>query len=616
MHIVSDRYNQAFESGEYNYAYEMRFTPCGKDIANMRQPVFENYLVSRVPDVLNARSAYAETLFECNTDRSGTMYLMSCTDVDTAARSAEYAKSDCTFDNPLAMTIDLHRLDGTVIDYTTVGFSTGCKNGNYAAEYQIVYYRGDEWAQTVTYRNNVGVSESAVKIPQIPYDDVNKLKIIIKKWCRPKARAVISCVFIGAAPFVITNDDITALPTTFKELESDSKDGVGAPSSNQFTFSFFDKNNLGGESYAADTKIALACGIKTENGQELMPYGSYYITSGTKDKDIISITAQDDLSDVMGGTKSNFVERVDSLYCSYSEYIEKLLPGIEIDLDSAFSAALGDKSNGFKAVRGASISDQCNEFCTLTGTCINYDDNGKKRLYQRYNDSALPVAEYDDENIVGSVVTTVRPVPDIVKISVHTAVLNQTADTPCFDGEKIEIPPLEIALTDITNVDVNYENGDTVINFEPYSEIADDFIYSTNATFRRQLYNFGGVQKDNSFVVHSRGNYTYSKDDCTVRYFSFGRDKRTFAVESYICPVLNKKANGDTDKTVEMSIYSGAAKWIYDWFEKTRVERTFQILTDFRLEVGDIVSVNGILGEIYRIETNGTLSTITIRSEN
>lgn len=308
MHAVSDRYKQAVESGEYTNAYEMRFTPCGKDIAAMKTPVFENYLASHVPDVLNARTAYAETLFECNTDRGGAMYFLSYTGIDTAARSSEYAKSDCTFDNPLTMTIDLTRADGKVIDYTTVGFSTACKNGNYAAEYQIVYYSG-EWSKTVTYQNTIGISNAAVKIPRISANDCDKIKIIITKWCRPKVRSVISCVFIGAAPFVITNDYITTLPTTLKELESDDSSGVGSPSSNQLTFAFYDDFGLSGEAYAVDTKIELACGIKTDNGQELVPYGAYYITSGAKDKDIISITAQDDLSDIMSGTKSNFIEK-------------------------------------------------------------------------------------------------------------------------------------------------------------------------------------------------------------------------------------------------------------------------------------------------------------------
>lgn len=106
-----------------------------------------------------------------------------------------------------------------------------------------------------------------------------------------------------------------------------------------------------------------------------------------------------------------------------------------------------------------------------------------------------------------------------------------------------------------------------------------------------------------------------------MRYFKYGRDKRTFAVESYICPIRNISWSGNTSDdvvsgaTVEMSVYSGAAKWIFDWFKKTCIERKLQILTDFCLEVGDVISINGVRGVIYRIETNGTLSTITTRSE-
>lgn len=605
MHSSTNKFNKVFDGNTYKPIWEIEIIP---DYTKSRllkyAPKIENAVDSNI-DLFNG-NIYSETIFETNTNRNGNMYLMSNTNILKSARSIDIANDDCSFDRQLTVTIFLETVASELFDYRTFGFSTACKNGDYATAFDITYYYdgGDLFTSVVNNDNPI------YTFPDMQIDGVYKIDIAITQWSSSKKRAVISRLFIDGLPYILTNDELIEIPNVFKELESDS-DGVGSLSSNQLTFSFI--NDSANESmYQTGAKIRLKSGIKDDDFEELFESGEYFITKPNKDKNIVKISAEDNLSSIISSTPKNFViNDINEAQCTYLEYVEDLFNGIYYTLDDEFNNSLGNDSYGIKTLRGTSIGEQSDEFCTLTGTCINYDDYGKLRMYQRYGGTLIHTVSDD---MIISHIKKQRKVPSTIR-------LNAVAGKPiydsgvAFDGKIGEIPLYSDIGSSAQSIEADFKNSDEIIAVNPSSNNVNDEVYSTNAVFNRVLYNQDGSKIDNDYTVTAEQFIDYCRNGNYSKKYGYGSDE--FNLKTYIVPTFayDTLYPITSPYTVNMSYQKGAADWIYKWFNKTRYEHIFEIINDMRIELGDVIEIGDIVGTVYRLETNGNVLKVTIRSE-
>lgn len=612
MHSVSIKFENALSSMDYLPAWEIEIVPDYSATKQLKiRPQLENCYTT--PNLLKSPNV-AETIFYPNCRRNGKMYLNGNAAVSNAvARGAYISKSDRTFDNPLTCSIYLTTNTG-LLDYRNVGFSTACKSGEYAVDFDISFYTNSTLVKTVSVTD---YDKTDYIIGDVGVTDCNRIDVIIKKWSAAKCRAVITRAFVGALPFTITNDLITSAPNVVKELESSSSNDVGALSSNQMSFEFFNENDIDFDLLPDGALVKLSYGVKTDDFEELIDYGQFYIESSDKTKKIVKITANDDLADRTAKTVSDFDVEENDIVISYLSFAKKLFPGISTSkLTENFETALGDdKSKGNKTLRQTSLGDQTNEFCTLTGTCIAYDDNGALQLYPKYTDSAEP-SVIPDENVISHSVNR-RKMPGKITLDMTLGRLTNGGVVYEPKNTDLEIPPFDEAGTALYPVEIDYSDSNTIA-IEPTSNPGEgyDELYATNAFLHRKLYDSNGKEITNDYTVKADKKYQYIAKGKKSKVFD-GYNSTEYVLNTSLIPhITYDDLTGLTNKrVVEMSYLKKGIDWVYNWMDKTKYEHIFEIVADPRIELGDNLTILGITGKVYRIELNGSQQKITLRSD-
>ncbi len=613
MHSVSTKFENALSSMGYLPAWEIEIVPDYSATKQLKtRPQLENCYT--MPNLLKSPSV-AETIFFPNCPRNGNMYLNSNSWVSGAvARGTYISKSDGTFDQPLTCLIYFSTRSG-LIDYRNAGFSTACRSGEHAVDFDVSFYKVNSNAPAKTV-SITDYEQSEYVFGDVGVTDCYKIEVTIKKWNAAKCRAVITRVFIGAMPFKITNDLITSAPNVVKELESSSSNDVGALSSNQVSFEFFNEDDIDFELFPDGTLIKLKYGVKTEDFEEMINYGEYLIKSSDKTKKIVKITANDDLTDRTAETVSDFIVEDDDILLSYLVFADKLFLGIsKSKLTADYLIALGDeKSRGNKTLRHVSLSNQANDFCTLTGTCIAYDDNGDLQLYPRFGgDVSMTVP---DENVISHAITK-RKVPGKITLNMTLGKLTQGGTVYEPKNTDLDLPPFSEVGTNLYPIAIDYNDSNTIA-IGPTSTPGDgyDSLYATNAVLYRKLYDANGKEITNDYTVTAEEKYQYIAKGKKSKVFD-GYNSTEYVLNTSLIPhiTFDNLTDRTNKRVVEMSFLKNGIDWIYNWMNKTRYEHIFEIVADPRIELGDNLTILGITGKVYRIELNGSQQKITLRSD-
>ncbi|MGN0556505.1 MAG: hypothetical protein ACI4IV_01505 [Acutalibacteraceae bacterium] len=620
MHAGTEKYNELIAAGQYKLAWEFEFVPNGARIEDQPQPQFFHAVKSGYDGLYRAQGD-AVTVFSCNTNRNGAMYFHTNPITDKAARSSKLSDENGIFTTNQKLSFHVVLSGGDAPAYTEFGFSSRCQNGDFAVEFAVQCFGTDPDTGEDKYlvdhvQNN---TDPVYRMKDLGALNCEYIAVTIVKWSAPKTRAVISRLFFGEMSFVINNDAIVKLPNTLKELESDNSNGIGTPSSNQLSFSFFNLYDLPPAAYSEGAKIYARTGIKTEEFEELFPGGEYIVKSASEEKGVVGISAQDDLSSRLSGKLGNFNEaEYDSAKRTYFDFIKKMFPDVLGDFaanESGDYIRVMTVDKGLRPLRGASVADQVNEFCTVSGTCLCYDDSGDLRVFQRIGDST--VITVGEDRII-SCKKTLRKMPDVVEVQSYSCRwLTSSADSrfECYKSADFKYPDFSAVGSGVYTAAVDYKDADKKIYLKLHGKDAPagaaDTCYATNAVFRRRLYDSDGNKIDQGFDVTAEECIEFV-DVPNVRRKRYANGKNVFSIKSYL--ITGIAGYGD-------AVEDGDLDWIYNWFRRTRVERTFEIMSDPRIELGDTVAVCNsdqkadIVGTVYRIESDGVKTKLTIRSE-
>ena len=582
MHAVSNQFDNALNRIDHKDYWKVKLIPDYKLTPELTgTPDFTGQYTKNRSVSLFRSEPLADTYFEPNIHRNGDMYLMNFTLGSFGVRSAGRSGLDGALEIPLIVRLYLQTKDRSFYPYYQAGFSTGGKNGDFAVDFDIVYFNIVDTYRTVQVRN---YDSPYYEFPE--YDDVplnTDVEIRILRMNHPYARGLISRLYLAGRPMEITNDHIIERPSVFKELESQSEI-AGSASANEIAFSIFnDDLQIQPDRLTSSSLLDVSYGVQCGDFIETVPYGKYYVRSVQSGKHVLKITAQDEMADMLQQECKDFHLVLSSR--SYGDYI---------------NATIGDRPVGGvyerKAVmnpRAASMEDIINEVCIITGSCVYINDHGVILVVPRYK-TGTPLAINDD--MVISMASSRRFVPDTIRLNKYV-LENAGTNIAVFD-QHIAYPTYSEIAGGYYAIPVEFQ----LLAQNPYSGDENDVLYASNGVLNRKCWEDPQTPISQSFTVTASNAYQYSKDpQAFVHKFTFGG--KELYLDTYIAVM-------DTyTQKVE------AAQTIYHYFKMTQFEHTIEILPDPRLELGDLIAAKGKKGMIYRIELDGGLMKITFRGD-
>lgn len=609
-------YETAVQSMTRKNIWEIEIVPDHKTVTELaNEPNYSQNLDKNAPDIFRSQIS-APTFFEPNTNRNGTMRLVADYKNDNALRSSEFSTEAGTFSNPLWFEFDTQLgtnfYERSYFPYYEIGFSTRCDNGDHATGFTVELYRWHETEPRLEVKE-ITVSNYTDDLYRIPKIDewestgdypVLTIKITITEWSAPKARAVISRIYFGEHPYTITNNELTETPNVFKELESDGD--VGSVSANQIRFGFYNAFGFDDSAVKAGALIKTKFGIRTDDYQTLFDYGTFYLESGSLDKNIFTVTGNDRMYQIIHSDFKYFDLDV-SKNKEWQSYLGGIMGDVLYDHGSGASFFAPGENSGDEPApyRRAKYSDLLNELGIFSGSYFSFDDSDRFHVYSDLPNSHTAHVEVSKENLI-SFLSRKRKIPMSVTINKH-----ELQKLPAQDGGYVLFSQTADDAQNATYyVGVIYENENGMLAVDPISVADgtnpdDSIIKSDGGELSHKYWTELGADLSLPYI---KATEVYQFADKPKEYFvNFHGMGSKFVFNTYIAPTKN-------------GAYKSTAQKIYDSFKARQNEFVVEVLTDPSIELGDPITIHKddtttVKGMIIRIEVSGSKTKLTVRGE-
>lgn len=615
MHIAPG-YETAVQSMTRKNIWEIEIVPDHKTVTELaNEPNYSQNLDENTPDIFRSQIS-APTFFEPNTNRNGTMRLVADYKNDNALRSSEFSTEAGTFSNPLS--VEFFTEVGTNIDesyefpYYEIGFSTRCDNGDHATGFTVALYRyiENDPGIEVTEITVSNYTDDLYRIPKIDGWEatgtyhVFKIKITITGWSAPKARAVISRIYFGEHPYTITNNELTETPNVFKELESDGD--VGSVSANQIRFGFYNAFGFDDSAVEAGALIKTKFGIRTDDYQTLFDYGTFFLESGSLDKNIFTVTGNDRMYQIINLDFKYFDLDV-SKNKEWQSYLGGIMGDVLYDHGSGTSFFAPGENSGDEPApyRRAKYSDLLNELGIFSGSYFSFDDSDQFHVYHDLPNFKGDHVEVSKENLI-SFLSKKRKIPMSVTINKY-----ELQKLPAQAGGYVLFSQTADDAQNATYyVGVIYENENGMLAVDPTS-MADgtdpdySIIKADGGELSHKYWTELGADLSLPYI---KATEVYQFADKPKEYFvNFHGMGSKFVFNTYIAPTKN-------------GAHESTARKIYDNFKARQNEFVVEVLTDPSIELGDPIIIHKddtttVKGMIIRIEVSGSKTKLTVRGE-
>ena len=613
-------YETAVQSMTRKNIWEIEIVPDYKTVTELaNKPNYSQNLDENAPDIFRSQIS-APTFFEPNTNRNGTMRLVADYPNDNALRSSEFSTDAGTFSNPLS--VEFFTEVGTNINesycfpYYEIGFSTRCDNGDHATGFTVELYRWHETEPRLEVKE-ITVSNYTDDLYRIPKIDgwestdkypAHQIKITITEWSAPKARAVISRIYFGEHPYTITNNELTETPNVFKELESDGD--VGSVSANQIRFGFYNAFGFDDSAVEAGALIKTKFGIRTDDYQTLFDYGTFFLESGSLDKNIFTVTGNDRMYQIINSDFKYFDLDV-SKNKEWQSYLGGIMGDVLYDHGSGASFFAPGENSGDEPApyRRAKYSDLLNELGIFSGSYFSFDDSDQFHVYHDLPNVKGAHVEVSKENLI-SFLSKKRKIPMSVTINKY-----ELQKLPAKDGGYVlfsqtadDAPSYELIGPAYDAVIYENENGMLAVDPTSMADGTDpdySIIKADGGVLSQQYWHEPDV---GPFVPEIKATEVYQFADKPKEYFvNFHGMGSNFVFNTYIAPTKN-------------GAYKSTAQKIYDSFKARQNEFVVEVLTDPSIEPGDPIIIHKdetttVKGMIIRIEVSGSKTKLTVRGE-